>query len=127
MKRFLVIPFVMLMLSTNVMAEVVMAPQWSEFCPPNYLSAKASKWNTNSDYWYNRRVQFENTISQCSSYKGADLKSCYSQIRESELNKNKAWNLKVEQREKEHQEYIEYRNKQQAVDAVQTIIRTIKY
>lgn len=122
------ISFVMIsVFSTAVYAEVILAPQWSEFCPVSYMNAKDSKWNKDSNYWYERRVQFENALNQCSNYKNDDLKSCYSQIRDAELNKNKAWNQKVDARNLEHEEYIEYRNKQQTVDAVNSIIRTIKW
>ena len=108
-------------------AEVILAPQWSEFCPVSYMNAKASKWNTDSNYWHERRIQFENALEECKPYSNDDLKSCYSQIRKAELNKNKAWNAKVEVQNKEHAEYIEYRNKQQTIDAVNSVIRTIKW
>lgn len=127
MKKFLMILSLIVFFIGAANAEVILAPQWSEFCPVSYMSAKASKWNTDNNYWYERRVQFENSLNQCQSYKDNDLKSCYSQIREAELNKNKAWNAKIEVRNKEHEEYIDYRNKQQTIDAVNSVIRTIKW
>ncbi len=127
MKKVLISFVLMNMFFVVANAEVVLAPQWSEFCPVSYMNAKSSKWNTDNNYWYERRVQFENSIDQCSSYKGDDLKSCYQQVRDAELNKNNAWNAKVEARNREHEEYLDYRNKQQTVDAVNSVIRTIKW
>lgn len=108
-----------------VFAEVILPPQWSEFCPVSYMNAKASKLSQDSNYWYNRRIQFEDSLSLCSQYQGEDLKSCYAQIRKAELNKNKSWNAKQAARNQAHQEYIEYRNKQQTIDAVQDLVRTL--
>lgn len=129
MKKLLMILSVMVIASGCAMAEVILAPQWAELCPSSYLNAKASKWNSDSDYWYNRRIQFDESLARCNGYQGDDLKSCYSQVREAELKKNSIWNTKVEAREmarqQSHQEYIDYRNRTQTINAVSDIVRTL--
>lgn len=127
MKKFLISLSLICLFLETANAEVILAPQWSEFCPVSYMTAKPSKLSKNNTYWYERRIQFENAVSQCSSYKDKDLKSCYAQVREAELNKNKSWNEKIDAQNREHEEYIEYRNKQQTYDAINSVIRTIKW
>lgn len=125
MKKFILLLVLLCMSITVIQAEVILAPQWSEFCPVSYMNAKASKLSTDSNYWYNRRIQFENALSLCTPYQGEDLKSCYAQIRSAEHNKNKAWNSKQAAREQLHQEHLEYQRKQQTINAVQDIVRTL--
>ena len=124
MKKVILL-FVLFSISTTaILAEVILAPQWSEFCPVSYMNAKASRLSTDSNYWYHRRMQFEEALSQCNPYQGEDLKSCYAQIRSAENNKNKYWKAKQAARKEAHQEYLEYQRKQQTINAVQDIVRT---
>ncbi len=127
MKKFLICLGLLFGFMYSANAEVILAPQWSEFCPVSYLSAKASKLSTNANYWYERRIQFENSINECKQYKDEDLSSCYAQVRKAEINKNKSWNNKIEAEEQRHQEYVDYNNKQQTINAINSIIKTIKW
>ena len=87
-KSFLLI-VISLMLIPPVFANVVGIPQWIEFCPAAYINSKPSRFNSTQNYWYNRRIQFEESLEQCNSYQGERLKSCYSKIRTEKKNKNK--------------------------------------
>lgn len=90
MKKTLLWISVSLVLTPAVFAISSEIPQWSEFCPAAYINSKPSRFNSTQNYWYNRRIQFEESLEQCNSYKGEHLKSCYSQIRAEERNKNKS-------------------------------------
>lgn len=76
-------------------------------------------------YWYERRVQFEASLSTCNAYKGEDLKDCYEQIRIAEQNKNKIWNEKIQQdyaaleRMQEHNKQIDQYN------LIRDVVKTI--
>lgn len=124
MKRFLFLTLVIL-LGSQVFAEIILAPEWSEFCPVEYINAKQSKWSKNTDYWYTRRTQFEASISRCSSYTGDDLKSCYEHIRTVEENKNKVWNARVEQQRIESEQTTEMYNRMQTINTINHLIDTI--
>lgn len=124
MKKFVVLSLLMLM-GLSACAEFIMAPEWSEFCPVEYLSAKPSKFNKNTDYWYNRRTQFNEAVARCNSYTGNDLKSCYEHIRLSEQNKNKVWENRVEQQRIESQKSTELYNRMQTFNAINHLIDTI--
>lgn len=124
MKKFLFLALVIL-LATSAFAEVILAPEWSEFCPVEYLNAKPSKWSKDTDYWYNRRIQFENSISRCSSCTGNDLKSCYDQVRVVEQNKNKLWNTRLEQQKIESQKTTDMYNRIQTINTINHLIDTI--
>lgn len=83
--------------TSSVFAEIILAPQWSEFCPPSFLTVSSTVKTKDKKYWYERRVQFETSLARCNGYTGDDLKSCYEQVRAAEVNKNKVWDMKVQQ------------------------------
>lgn len=124
MKKFFVIALLVVM-GLPVLAEFVSAPEWSEFCPVEYLNAKPSKWSKNTDYWYSRRTQFDAAVERCNSYTGNDLKACYEHIRVSEQNKNKVWDIRVEQQRIENQKSTDMYNRMQTFDAINHLIDTI--
>lgn len=115
----------LILLGTSAFAEIILAPEWSEFCPVEYLNAKQSKWSKNTDYWYNRRLQFETSVSRCNSYTGNDLKSCYEHIRTVEENKNKVWQERLKQQELESQKTTEMYNRMQTINTINHLIDTI--
>lgn len=124
MKRFFSI-IGLLLIASSVSAEVIFAPQWSEFCPVEYINAQSSKWNKNADYWYTRRNQFDSSISRCLSYMGEDLKECYAQVRTTELNKNKVWAKRLEQQEIESQKSTDLYNRMQTINTINRLIDNI--
>lgn len=88
MTKIFLLGISIIFLASNV-AFAVSKPQWSEFCPTNYINAKPSRFNDVSNYWYNRRVQFDESMAFCIPYSGESLNSCYSKIRNEELRKNR--------------------------------------
>lgn len=63
-------------------------PQWREFCPSQYCDADGFQSDEASTYWYNRRVQFEKSLANCSKHFENHMDYCYDEIRASELKKN---------------------------------------
>lgn len=124
MKKILFLTLLIL-LGTSAFAEVILAPEWSEFCPVEYLNAKQTKWSKDTDYWYNRRIQFEASLAKCNSYTGDDLKYCYNHIRTVEENKNKVWNTRLEQQKIESQKSTELYNRMQTFNTINHLIDTI--
>lgn len=125
MKKFTIILSLLVLASSSAFSEIILAPEWSEFCPVEYINAQSSKWNKNNDYWNTRRSQFETSISRCNSYVGDDLKSCYEQVRISEQNKNKAWHTRLEQQAIESQKSTDLYNRMQTFNAINHLIDTI--
>lgn len=95
MKKYLLTVFILGLTVGTVYSASVAAPQWSEFCPEQYVKAKSSRFNSENNYWYNRRVQFEESSALCNSFSSSERKNiCYARIRTAELNKNKIHNSK---------------------------------
>lgn len=126
MKKIFLTLLILLSIPAAGFAEVILAPQWTEFCPASYTNAQPSKLNSSKTYWYNRRLQFEDSISQCGSYTGEDLKSCYSQVRSAELSKNKVWNEKIQAEEESWARLQEYNNTQSTFRTINNLIDKIK-
>lgn len=97
MKKILCTLVLVLAYTAPAYAEVVLAPQWSEFCPPSFLTVPSTVKTKDKKYWYERRVQFEASVARCNAYRGADLKECYDQVAQAEHNKNRIWDAKVQQ------------------------------
>lgn len=98
------------------------APQWAEFCPPAYVYAEYQEATYNeltngllaasliglpiamnnhnkylealdSNYWVNRREQFNTNISYCNSITNNDnIVNCYMQVKSQEYAKNSEYN-----------------------------------
>lgn len=63
-------------------------PQWEEFCPAEYKDAGSATFNLNKNYWHNRKMQFENSVNECSKKPDSERTECYQQVRELENMKN---------------------------------------
>jgi len=72
-------------------------PQWTEFCPPQYCDANDLQSDEASAYWYNRRVQFEKSLANCSKYFENNMDYCYDEIRATEMKKNQVREIRQSQ------------------------------
>ena len=91
MKKVFILALFMCCFICSANAETILPPQWSEFCPKDYLSAtveNSSYLGASSErkYWANRRSEFENLLRICSTTD--NLEGCYNQVRQAEINKN---------------------------------------
>ncbi len=82
----------------------VLAPNWSDICPKEYVDAKKVRFDKDQRYWYDRRIQFNDALENCRNTQADNLKACYAQVKADESKKNKEWNAYV-------QEYNERLNK----------------
>lgn len=126
MKKIFSVLVLLFMCAGMVKAEVILAPQWGEFCPSMYLNAQPAKFDKDKNYWYERRMQFNEMMKQASQYQGQDLKDFYEQVRQSEEKKNEHWAAEV----RAHNERVE-REQQRAdqlntIYSIQSLIRTFK-
>lgn len=124
MKKILVLT-ILLIAGSLAYADIIPTPEWSEFCPVEYINAKPSRWSKNTDYWYTRRTQFDASISRCSNYTGNDLRTCYEHIRTAEQNKNKVWQERLEQQRIENERSTEMYNRMQTINTINHLIDTI--
>lgn len=74
-----------------------------------YLNAQPARFDKDQNYWYERRMQFNEMMKQASQYQGQDLKDFYEQVRQSEDKKNEHWAAEV----RAHNEQVE-RDRQRA-------------
>lgn len=85
MKKFIIAALFVLL---NLPILAVEAPQWSEFCPSQYLNVQSATFNTDKNYWHNRRLQFENALENCKMKIGTERNYCYTELRDLENMKN---------------------------------------
>ncbi len=111
-------------------AEVILAPQWSEICPKSYINAKQTRFDKDQNYWYERKLQFDESIAQCKTYQGEDLKECYQQVIESENRKTDRWNAYVdvynEQARQEQESLRKNSERMQIINGIQDTIRLFR-
>lgn len=90
MKKYSIFLVISLILSLTAFGEIK-APEWSDFCPEEYLKASNTNADKNEAYWYTRRAQFNNSLRACKVYQGRELKRCYDDIVSKEEEKNSKW------------------------------------
>ena len=81
MKKFLIASLFILLCLPSFAVDI---PQWSEFCPAQYLNVQSATFNTDKNYWHNRRLQFENSLEVCRQKIGTEREYCYSELRDVE-------------------------------------------
>ena len=119
----------------SAQADVVMVPQWSEFCPEKYFDARestgfwdAKKLGPDNDYWFERKKQFKESIVLCQSkYKDDELNECYKKLRETEKQKNEKWEKEQEEKKQEmerrQQQYLDQQRRRDAADYMNRMMR----
>ena len=116
-----------LFLTTSLSSHaVVFAPQWSEFCPPRYCESNENVFSKDATYWYKRRLQFNESLAKCSAYKGAQLESCYEEIRAAEARKNKVWDVRQYEKFRTEDYNREYTMEKMKYDSINHMLETIK-
>lgn len=109
------------------------APQWSEFCPADYVDYTPKDPNTvkgiranisyffsydsTGEYWYQRRVDFYKNLSNCSIINNSTNKEkCFLSVRTAEKNKNQILKEKEKQIAEEAKQAEEERKAQELVN-----------
>ncbi len=88
MKKFVITSLILIGAANIAVFANIPEPKWSEFCPSQYCSADGFQSDEASTYWYNRRVQFEKSLANCSKYYENHMDYCYDEIRATEMKKN---------------------------------------
>ena len=99
MKKFFIL-LIVFAFCCPVFADVFV-PQWSEFCPPQFVNGQPKDHSVFSkilintrednkiyDYWVQRKIDFYNSLNNCNQYPPEQINQCYQQIRQSESNKS---------------------------------------
>lgn len=95
-KTYLVI-LISIIFINSASAETVLAPNWSDICPNEYVNAKKVRFDKDQRYWYDRRIQFNDALENCRNTQADNLKRCYADVKAEESKKNKEWNAYVQE------------------------------
>ena len=125
-KKLIIASSLMLFLVAAICHAAVLAPEWTEFCPPKYIDSNENMFSKDATYWYKRRLQFEKSLEKCSALKGAELDSCYAEIREAEARKNKVWDVRQDEKYRTTEYNREYYMEKMKYDGINRMIETIK-
>ena len=76
-------------------------PEWKDFAPAAYVDVKEpkglSKLNVNSQYWFQRRVEFEEALDNCQDLPDSEERfSCYEALKVKQYKLNDDYNARVE-------------------------------
>ena len=90
--------------------ETIVPPKWTDFCETGYENAvyknKDDIFNifnyvkserTKSNYWAERRVSFEKYLKSCNALDNEAKDTCYTELKNSEHQKNELYKLKRDQ------------------------------
>lgn len=90
--------------------ETIVPPKWTDFCETGYENAvyknKDDIFNvfnyvkserTKSNYWAERRVSFEKYLKSCNALDNEAKDTCYTELKNSENQKNELYKLKRDQ------------------------------
>ena len=81
-------------------------PEWKDFCPSTFADAPEpkgiGKLNETATYWYKRRIEFENDITNCRVTDNIDEKLyCYQQLKVKQYQLNSDYNARIEAKEQQ--------------------------
>lgn len=81
-------------------------PEWKDFAPATFADVSEpkgiGKLNETASYWYKRRVEFEEGITNCRATADLDEKlACYQQLKVKQYQLNSDYNARVEAQEKQ--------------------------
>ena len=97
MRKTLLLTFILIISICSSNAETVLAPNWSDICPNEYVNAKKVRFDKDQRYWYDRRIQFNDALDNCRNTQADNLKRCYADVKAAESKKNKEWNAYVQE------------------------------
>lgn len=126
MKKLLVTTLIFFEVANIAATAAVFAPEWTEFCPPKYCESNENVFSKDATYWYKRRLQFNNALAKCAGYQGAQLDSCYAELRAAENRKNEVWDVRYKEKMLTTQYNREYEKERMEFYGVNEILKTIK-
>src|SRR5574344_1219265 len=105
MKIFKISFLLIIFLSIMPTFATFIEPEWSDFCPSEYLNLENKQYIIpEKNYWVQRRNDFENKKQMCRAQDNKD--ACFNELRQSELSKNNLYfsqkNLEARERENDY-------------------------
>ncbi len=76
-------------------------PEWKDFVPTAFMNVKepkgVGKLNVTAAYWYQRRIDFESGLEECSQFANNDERfTCYENLKVKQFKENTDYNARVE-------------------------------
>lgn len=76
-------------------------PEWKDFAPSAFVDVKEpkglGKLNVTAAYWYQRRVDFEAGLEECTGYANNDERfTCYETLKIKQFKENTDYNARIE-------------------------------
>jgi len=76
-------------------------PQWKDFAPSAFVDVQEPKglgrWNHTAKYWFERKLAFEEGISECQALESHEEKfNCYEVLKIKQFKENTEYNAKIE-------------------------------
>lgn len=80
-------------------------PEWKDFAPSAFVDVSEpkglGKLNETANYWYQRKIKFEEDILNCRNLEDIDAQfSCYQEIKVKQYQENSDYNAKIEAQER---------------------------
>ena len=91
-------------------------PQWKDFAPTAFIDIKEpkgiGKFNVTAKYWYERKLAFDEGISNCKALESHEEKfSCYETLKVTQFKLNTEYNAKIEAQQQNMSGIPEMRNR----------------
>lgn len=105
MKKFLVLFALLLPLASSYASDYgVHVPEWEDFVPPVFADVKEpkkmGKFNVVANYWYKRRIEFEDALAKCQELEENDARfACYEELKINQFKENTDYNARIEARQ----------------------------
>ena len=79
----------------------VSIPEWSDYAPTAFVNVKEpkglGKLNVTAKYWYQRKVEFENELSECRAMESSEERfKCYEILKTKQYKENNDYNARLE-------------------------------
>ena len=104
MRKILILTLLMLPMSIAqeiVTLNGVSEPEWKDFAPSAFVDVTEpkglGKFNETANYWYKRRIEFEEAMDKCHEFvESEDIYTCIQTVKVNQYQKNSDYNAKIE-------------------------------
>ena len=102
MKKLLLSLILLTPIVVNATNFGIVEPAWEDFAPSSFVDVKApkgllGKLNVTANYWYKRRVRFEEGLENCRSFETVEEQiTCYDNLKVAQYKENSDYNARIE-------------------------------
>ena len=105
----------------------VKVPAWSDFAPSLYVEVKEpTKWNKLNvigNYWYNRKVEFDKQLEECTAISANEERfACYEELKIKQFKENTDYNARIEAKQINNSAIPEMNNKTDSMIPINSYI-----